>query len=219
MLLLIDNYDSFAYNLARYFVRLGCEIRVIRNDATTAAEIEQWAPKAIVLSPGPCTPQEAGCCVDLVRTLSSRTPMLGVCLGHQAIIAAFGGRIVRCPPMHGMTSQVFHDQRGVYRGLPTPLSVCRYHSLAADRETLPEVLDVTGETGDGLVMSVGHRDHPVIGLQFHPESILTEHGYELLDNFLRMAGIPGDQRPPCDTDELAAREVRPDQLPRRPVTF
>jgi anthranilate synthase/aminodeoxychorismate synthase-like glutamine amidotransferase len=189
MILLIDNYDSFVFNLARYFGELGEDTHVVRNDAMTVAEIADLSPDAIVLSPGPCTPNESGICVELVRQLSGTFPILGVCLGHQAIAAAFGAEIVRAPePMHGRTSLVFHDGSGLFEGLPNPLRTTRYHSLIARRDSLPSELRMTAHTEDGLVMAIEHRLHPTFGVQFHPESVLTECGHELLARFLERAG-------------------------------
>lgn len=191
MILLIDNYDSFVHNLARYFRRLGQETQVVRNDAIDVHNVRQLRPDAIVLSPGPCTPQEAGCSVALVRELAGAVPLLGVCLGHQALAAAWGGRIVRAPePMHGRTSPVLHEGRGLFRGLPSPLTAGRYHSLVAEVATLPACLAVSARTADGIIMALEHREFPVFGLQFHPESVLTSHGYRLLANFLELAGSP-----------------------------
>ncbi len=191
MILLIDNYDSFVYNLARYFERLGHAVRVVRNteiDADGAASLE---PAAMVLSPGPCTPERAGRSIELVRSLHGRVPTLGVCLGHQIIAAAFGGRVVRArEPVHGRSSPVHHTGRGVFEGLPNPLVAGRYHSLAVDQPSLPDCLEVAARTDDGTVMAIEHRTLPVVGLQFHPESILTDCGYRLLAAFLRRAGLP-----------------------------
>jgi len=186
MIVLIDNYDSFTYNLYQYLCELGAEVTVIRNDAATVEEIVAMQPERVVLSPGPCTPKEAGICVPLIRALAGRVPLLGVCLGHQAIGAAYGGDVVRAPAlMHGKVSAVHHTGKGVFRGLPSPFTAIRYHSLVVARETLPDVLEVTAETADGLVMGFRHRDIPSLeGVQFHPESILTEHGHQLLANFL-----------------------------------
>ncbi len=186
MIVLIDNYDSFTYNLYQYLCELGADVRVVRNDAVTVAEVVAMAPERVVLSPGPCTPNEAGICVPLIHALAGRVPMLGVCLGHQAIGAAYGGDVVRAPTlMHGKVSAVHHTGQGVFRGLPSPFTAIRYHSLVVARETLPDVLEVTAETADGLVMGFRHRAIPNLeGVQFHPESILTEHGHELLANFL-----------------------------------
>ncbi len=186
MIALIDNYDSFTYNLYQYLCELGADVRVVRNDAATVAEIVAMAPERVVLSPGPCTPKEAGICVPLIHALAGHVPILGVCLGHQAIGAAYGGDVVRAPHlMHGKVSAVHHTGQGIFRGLPSPFTAIRYHSLVVARETLPDVLEVTAETADGLVMGVRHREIPGLeGVQFHPESILTEHGHQLLGNFL-----------------------------------
>jgi anthranilate synthase component 2 len=188
MIVLIDNYDSFTYNLYQYLCELGADVRVIRNDAATVEDIVALKPERVVLSPGPCTPKEAGICVPLIHALAGRVPLLGVCLGHQAIGAAYGGDVVRAPTlMHGKVSAVHHAGQGVFRGLPSPFTAIRYHSLVVARETLPDVLEVTAETADGLVMGFRHREIPSLeGVQFHPESILTEHGHQLLANFLEM---------------------------------
>ncbi len=182
----IDKKDSFTYNLYQYLCELGADVRVVRNDAATVAEIVAMAPERVVLSPGPCTPKEAGICVPLIHALAGHVPILGVCLGHQAIGAAYGGDVVRAPHlMHGKVSAVHHTGQGIFRGLPSPFTAIRYHSLVVARETLPDVLEVTAETADGLVMGVRHREIPGLeGVQFHPESILTEHGHQLLGNFL-----------------------------------
>ncbi len=185
MLLLIDNYDSFTYNLAQYLGELGAEVRVVRNDAIDVAGIASLAPEYIVVSPGPCTPDQAGVSLAAIREFSGKIPLLGVCLGHQAIGQAFGGRVVRARTlMHGKTSPVRHDGRGVFRGLPMPFEAGRYHSLAISREGFPECLEITAETEDGEIMGVRDRTRPVEGVQFHPESVLTEHGHTLLKNFL-----------------------------------
>ena len=219
MILLIDNYDSFVFNLARYFERLGQPPEVVRNDATTADDVARLNPNAVVISPGPCTPVEAGCSVDVVRQLAHRVPILGVCLGHQAIAAAYGGRIIRAhEPMHGRTSQVRHEGQGLFAGVDNPLTVCRYHSLVADPATLPECLRATAWTADGTIMALEHRTYPVLGVQFHPESILTDSGYDLLGNFLRIAGIAVGQAPSF-ASELVAAPVAASPLPERPVTF
>ena len=190
MILLIDNFDSFAHNLARYLRRLGVEVRVVRNNQITPAEVESLAPRAVVLSPGPCTPREAGCSLELVRRFQESLPILGVCLGHQTIAAAAGASIVRAPlPMHGRTSPIEHCGRGIFAGLPSPLEVCRYHSLVVEEATLPECLEITARGGDGTIMAIAHRTRPVVGVQFHPESILSAGGYPLLAGFLRQAGI------------------------------
>lgn len=219
MVLLIDNYDSFVHNLARYFMRLGQETVVIRNDHTDATKVQRLRPKAIVLSPGPCTPLEAGCSLEIVRRLAGQTPILGVCLGHQTIAAALGGRIVRSPhPMHGRTSLVYHDGRGVFAGAPQPLRVCRYHSLAVDEASLPAELEVTAKTADGVIMGLRRRPWPVVGVQFHPESVLTEGGYLLLANFLRLAGIEPAPIPNIAEERPALPETPPVTYDR-PITF
>jgi anthranilate synthase/aminodeoxychorismate synthase-like glutamine amidotransferase len=183
---MIDNYDSFTYNLVQYLGELGADVRVARNDAITLDEIETLAPAGIVISPGPCTPNEAGISVPLIRRFAGEIPILGVCLGHQAIGQAFGGRIVRSERvMHGKLSSIAHDGEGVFAGLPSPFRATRYHSLAIDRATLPPTLAVTASADDGEIMGVRHREFAVEGVQFHPEAILTEHGKHLLDNFLR----------------------------------
>ena len=189
MLLLIDNYDSFTYNLYQYLAELGAEPLVRRNDEISVAEAEALRPTHLVLSPGPCTPREAGVCVALIQALGSRIPILGVCLGHQCIGVAFGGVVVRAPePVHGKVSQIRHRGAGVFRGLPSPFDATRYHSLIVERATMPAELEVTAETDDGLVMGLRHRDYPIEGVQFHPESILTSEGKRLLANFLAADG-------------------------------
>ena len=190
MLLMIDNYDSFTYNLVQYFGELGVEVRVHRNDEITLEQIEAMQPAQLVISPGPCTPAEAGISVAAIRAFAGKLPILGVCLGHQSIGAAFGGRIVRAQKlMHGKTSPVHHRDVGVFRGLPDPLTCTRYHSLAIERASLPECLEITAWTDDGEIMGVRHRTLEVEGVQFHPESILTERGHDLLRNFLDRASI------------------------------
>jgi anthranilate synthase component 2 len=185
MLLMIDNYDSFSYNLVQYFGELGADVRVFRNDAITLDEVQALAPDHIVVSPGPCTPGEAGISVPLIRQFAGRIPILGVCLGHQAIGQAFGGRIVRAQRvMHGKVSSISHTGTDVFKGLPSPYTVTRYHSLAIDRSTMPDDLVVTATSDDGEVMGVRHRTLAVEGVQFHPEAILTEHGRHMLGNFL-----------------------------------
>ena len=185
MLLLIDNYDSFTYNLVQYLGELGADVHVHRNDAITLEQVAAWQPEKIVISPGPCTPNEAGISVLLIERFAGKTPILGVCLGHQAIGQAFGGRIVRARHvMHGKVSPVIHDGRGVFAGLPSPLTGTRYHSLAIDPDTMPACLEVTATSDDGEVMGVRHREFAVEGVQFHPEAILTEHGHALLKNFV-----------------------------------
>jgi anthranilate synthase component II len=185
MLLMIDNYDSFTYNLVQYFGELGEEVVVHRNDEITLAEIERLAPDRICISPGPCSPAEAGISVPLLQHFAGKLPILGVCLGHQAIGQAFGGRVVRAATlMHGKTSPIKHRGGGVFRGLPDPLVAARYHSLAVERASLPEALEVTAWTDDGEIMGLRHRTLPIEGVQFHPESIATEHGHAMLKNFL-----------------------------------
>jgi anthranilate synthase/aminodeoxychorismate synthase-like glutamine amidotransferase len=185
MILLIDNYDSFVYNLARYVRELGGEALVRRNDITVR-EVAALAPSHIIISPGPCTPREAGVSSSLIQEFGRSTPTLGVCLGHQCIGAAYGGEIIRARrPMHGKTSAIHHAGTGVFSGLPDPFRATRYHSLAIDPQQLPAALEVVATTADGEIMGVAHREHPVTGVQFHPESVLTEGGYELLGNFLR----------------------------------
>jgi anthranilate synthase/aminodeoxychorismate synthase-like glutamine amidotransferase len=185
MLLMIDNYDSFTYNLVQYLRELGAEVAVHRNDRIGLEEIRALRPERIVLSPGPCSPAEAGICCDVIRTFGADTPVLGVCLGHQCIGAAYGGRIVRADRlMHGKTSPIHHDGRGVFRELPNPFEATRYHSLLVERGTLPDCLEIAAETAEGEVMGVRHRSDPVEGVQFHPESILTQCGKALLANFL-----------------------------------
>ena len=185
---LIDNYDSFTFNLVHYLGELGAEVSVWRNDEITVADTLASRPDAIVLSPGPCTPNEAGVCLELVRSASETTPMLGVCLGHQAIGQAFGGDIVRAPaPMHGKVSRISHHAHGLFRGLNGPFQATRYHSLIIERASTPSELEITAESDDGLVMGVEHHDRPVFGVQFHPESIASEHGRQILRNFLDLA--------------------------------
>ena len=195
MLLLIDNFDSFVHNLARYFQRLGQVTRVVRNNAITITEIRELNPAAIILSPGPCTPSEAGCSLEVVRTFADQIPMLGVCLGHQTLGAAAlgkagGGKVIRAPePMHGRTSSIQHAANRLFAGLPNPLTVCRYHSLVLDEATLPACWKVTSRTAEGIIMAIEHKEQPLFGVQFHPEAVLSEGGYELLANFLRLANI------------------------------
>ncbi|MDQ6747704.1 MAG: aminodeoxychorismate/anthranilate synthase component II [Candidatus Dormibacteraeota bacterium] len=184
-LLVVDNYDSFTYNLVQYLGELGEAPEVVRNDALTVAEVVARAPLGVVISPGPCTPMEAGISTDLVRELGPTIPILGVCLGHQCIGEAYGGVIVRAPQvMHGKLSLIHHDGEGVFAGIANPFTATRYHSLVIDPQTVPAALVVTARTEDGVIMGVRHREHPVEGVQFHPESILTEGGHRLLDNFL-----------------------------------
>jgi anthranilate synthase/aminodeoxychorismate synthase-like glutamine amidotransferase len=219
MILLIDNYDSFVFNLARYFERLGQRTMVLRNDAIDASGVRSLKPAAVVLSPGPCTPSEAGCSLEIVKDLHREFPILGVCLGHQAIGQAFGGRIIRAAePVHGRSSPVHHCGGGLFTGLATPVAACRYHSLVVERDTLPPKLSVTATLDDGTIMAIEHRELPVFGVQFHPESVLTHDGYRLLANFLKLSGcdVPGEieslrtETPPHQT---------PYSPPLAPVTF
>ena len=187
MILLLDNYDSFTYNLAQYLGELGCNVEVHRNDRISVEEIARRKPERIVISPGPCTPQDAGICVDLIQRLAGKFPILGVCLGHQAIGAAFGGRVIRAPKLfHGKTSTIHHDSKGVFRKLADPFTATRYHSLIVERKSLPRELTITAETDDGIIMGFRHRRHKLEGVQFHPESVLTESGKQLLKNFLSL---------------------------------
>jgi anthranilate synthase component II len=188
MILLIDNYDSFTFNLVHFLGDVGGRCEVVRNDKLTVQEAMARNPEAIVLSPGPCTPNEAGICLDLITAAAGRIPLLGVCLGHQAIGQAFGGQVIRAPkPMHGKLSAVSHDGTGILEGVPNPFSATRYHSLIVARETLPDTLIPTASTDDGLIMAMHHRDFAIHGVQFHPESIASEHGHRILANFLAIA--------------------------------
>ena len=188
MILVVDNYDSFTYNLVHYLAELGADTRVIRNDAMGVNEALALGAEGVLLSPGPCAPDQAGICLDIIRQAPPHLPILGVCLGHQAIGQAFGGEVVRAKQlMHGKTSPIRHEGRSVFAGLPDPFTATRYHSLAVRRESLPECLQVTAWTEDGEIMGLAHRERPIHGVQFHPESIATEHGHELLDNFLKLA--------------------------------
>ncbi|MFY9346358.1 MAG: aminodeoxychorismate/anthranilate synthase component II [Orrella sp.] len=193
-ILMIDNYDSFTYNVVQYFGELGADVLVHRNDQITLDEIEALAPDQICVSPGPCSPTEAGISVPLILRFAGKIPILGVCLGHQAIGAAFGGRVVRAKViMHGKTSEITHTGSDVFTNLPSPFTVIRYHSLAIERETLPDCLEITAQTADGEIMGVRHKTLPVYGVQFHPESILSEHGHALLQNFLRLKQPVGEE--------------------------
>lgn len=203
MILLIDNYDSFVHNLARHFERLGQRTRVLRSDAIDADGARAMRPRAIVLSPGPCTPCDAGASLDIVRKLHAEIPMLGVCLGHQVIAAALGGRIARTAPVHGQASMIRHNGTGLFAGLPSPLAVGRYHSLVVEPVSLPDALRPTAWTDAGELMAFQHSELPVFGVQFHPESILSEHGYALLANFLRGTGC--DLK--CDVARLSKSEM------------
>ena len=187
MLLMIDNYDSFTFNIVQYFGQLGEEVQVFRNDRITLAEIEALAPARLVISPGPCSPEEAGISVAAIKHFAGKIPILGVCLGHQSIGAAFGGRVVRSSTlMHGKTSPIHHNGEGLFRGLPNPFSATRYHSLVVERSSFPDCLDITAWVEEGEVMGLAHKELPVWGVQFHPESILTEGGMDILGNFLEM---------------------------------
>jgi anthranilate synthase component 2 len=193
MLVLIDNYDSFTYNLVHFLGELGATCEVFRNDKITSADVLKLKPKGIVLSPGPCTPNEAGICLDLIAAAGPRIPILGVCLGHQAIGQAYGGKVIRAPVlMHGKLSKVTHKGKGIFKGLPKTFEATRYHSLIVERASLPDTLAITAETtqnGAKLIMGLQHKTHPVYGVQFHPESIASEHGHALLANFLDIAGL------------------------------
>lgn len=194
MLLLIDNYDSFTYNLVHFLGELGAEARVVRNDKITVADAMALAPQAIVLSPGPCTPNEAGICLELIEKAGPTIPILGVCLGHQAMGQVYGGKVIRAPHlMHGKLSAVANTGKGVFKGLPRTFEATRYHSLIVERDSLPDCLEVTAETG-GLIMGMQHKTLPVHGVQFHPESIASEHGHALLANFLELAGMAPRRR-------------------------
>jgi len=190
MILVVDNYDSFTYNLVHYLAELGAQTHVVRNDDLTVEEAWALKPEAVLLSPGPCAPDQAGICLSLIETAAETMPILGVCLGHQSIGQAFGGEVVRAKTlMHGKTSPILHEGRGVFGGLPSPFTATRYHSLAVRRETLPDALAVTAWTEDGEIMGLSHRTRPIHGVQFHPESIATQHGHEMIANFLDLAGV------------------------------
>ncbi|NUQ00817.1 MAG: aminodeoxychorismate/anthranilate synthase component II [Armatimonadetes bacterium] len=187
MVLMIDNYDSFTYNLVQYLGELGCDVQTYRNDALTVADIERLAPERIVISPGPCTPNEAGISIEVLTHFAGKLPIFGVCLGHQSMGQAFGGEVVRAGRlMHGKTSPILHDGRGLFAGVPSPFTAVRYHSLLVRRESLPDCLEISAETDQGEIMGLRHKEYPIEGVQFHPESIATEHGMELLRNFLAM---------------------------------
>ncbi len=203
MLLLIDNYDSFTYNLYQYLSELGADVLVMRNDEISAEEAAALAPSHVVISPGPCTPREAGVSRAIVERLGPRIPLLGVCLGHQCVGEVFGGRVVRAPePVHGKVARIRHTARGIFQELPNPFEATRYHSLVVERATLPASLQITAETDDGLIMGLRHREYPIEGVQFHPESILTPAGKDLLRNFLQSAAVP-----PIQTGMEARRQL------------
>jgi len=187
MILLIDNYDSFVFNLYQYLGHLGEEIKVVRNDKITVSEIEELAPNHIIISPGPCTPNEAGVSLEVVKHFANKVPILGVCLGHQVIGQVHGGEVVRADRlMHGKTSEIYHDGKTIFKGLKNPLTVARYHSLIVKRDTLSECFEISAETSEGEIMAFRHKEALIEGVQFHPEAILTEQGYELLENFLKL---------------------------------
>ncbi len=218
MIVLIDNYDSFVHNLARYFRELGQETRVVRNDACDVAALERWSPQAIVISPGPCTPAEAGISMTVIRELGPRVPILGVCLGHQAIAAALGGRIIRArEPVHGCSSSVHHSETGLFAGVPNPMRAGRYHSLVVDVASLPEDLTITARATDGTPMAIEHARWPVWGVQFHPESVLTESGHTILRNFLNLAGVPSVGEPEGAREGNAMTGELDDWPPRGPL--
>ena len=221
MILVVDNYDSFVHNLARYCRRLGSETIVCRNDELTVAEVEQLQPQAIVLSPGPGKPEQAGISVELVRRFHQQIPLLGVCLGHQAIAVALGALVHRAAEsMHGRASEVWHDGSSLFTGVPSPFVAGRYHSLVVEEATLPSELEISARTQEGTIMAVEHKSLPVVGIQFHPESILTEHGFQVLFNFFVRAGIAKES--PVEKLQVSERAVlsRPEStFPTQPVTF
>lgn len=219
MILLIDNYDSFVYNLARYVRELGAEPLVRRHDAITLEEIASLAPSHIIISPGPCSPAEAGISTAVVRRFGAAVPILGVCLGHQCIGAAYGGEIVRARrPMHGKTSEIRHDGTGIFEGLPSPFTATRYHSLVIAPGSLPRGLRVTATAEDGEIMAVQHLEHPVVGVQFHPESVLTRYGYRMLDRFLRGRGARSSELPElADGGGRPSESLQPSPASRPPV--
>ena len=220
MIVLIDNYDSFVHNLARYFERLGQPTRVLRNDAVDAAGVIAMRPDAIVLSPGPCTPDKAGHAMEIVRGCWEQTPILGVCLGHQIIAQALGGKIIRAiRPMHGVASPIVHDGKGVFAGIPSPMTIGRYHSLIVEEASLPAEFEVSARSEENEMMSLRHRTKPVVGVQFHPESILSEQGYALLAGFLRLAGLPTPDSLPTIESERPQPTKRPMMPPLTPVPY
>lgn len=195
MIIVIDNYDSFTYNLVQYLGELGEEVLVYRNDEITLDEIDKLNPDHLLISPGPCTPNEAGISLELIERFKGQIPIFGVCLGHQAIGQAFGGEVVRAERlMHGKTSEVLHDKKSVFADIPSPFTATRYHSLVVRRETLPDCLEVSAETADGEIMGLRHKEYPIEGVQFHPESIITNHGHQLLANFLKLKGAAGSKQ-------------------------
>ncbi len=217
MILLIDNYDSFVHNLARYLQLLGQETAVVRNDRISVAEVRGMRPQAVVVSPGPGAPDNAGNALEIVRAIADDIPLLGVCLGHQTIAAAFGARIVKAKPMHGRTSLIRHDGRGVFTDLPNPLTVCRYHSLVVERSWEGAGFEISAESDDGHVMAIRRRNSLTVGVQFHPEAVLIAAGYPLLTNFLTMAGCaPRSQAPPT---ELVRKQPPASPWPDSPATF
>jgi anthranilate synthase/aminodeoxychorismate synthase-like glutamine amidotransferase len=220
LIVLVDNYDSFVHNLARYFERLGVATRVVRNDATSVDSLLTWQPQAIVLSPGPCGPDEAGISLEVVRRLYTKIPLLGVCLGHQTIAQALGATIVRGrQPIHGQSSLITHQNSRLFAGLPNPMAVGRYHSLVVDPTSLGGDLVATAHTDDGVLMALEHRTLPVFGVQFHPESILTEAGFSLLANFLNIAGVGSLAAADAMTSELELASPPPRVLPSTPIAY
>lgn len=223
MILLLDNYDSFVFNLARYLQELGAETTVVRNDALSVAEVERLRPQAIVISPGPCTPWEAGISMDVIRHLGAQIPMLGVCLGHQAMASALGGQVIRAPePIHGRTALITHHGQNVLAGLANPFRAMRYHSLIVDAVSLPPELQIVAQTTDGIPMALEHRTWPLYGLQFHPESVLTEGGHRMLANFLQLAGLTPLDPPEGEVTIPVAAEAdwhtsEIDSVPSRPL--
>lgn len=194
MIIVIDNYDSFTYNLVQYLGELGQEVKVFRNDEITLDEIDHLKPDHLLISPGPCTPNEAGISLALIERFKGKIPIFGVCLGHQSIGQAFGGEVVRAEKlMHGKTSEVIHDQKTIFAGIPSPFTATRYHSLVVRRETLPDCLEISAETADGEIMGLRHKEYRIEGVQFHPESIITNHGHQLLDNFLKLPAAAGNK--------------------------
>lgn len=204
MILLIDNYDSFTFNIVHFLGDLGAETEVVRNDKMTATEVYTRAPQAVILSPGPCGPDQAGICLELIKNAPENLPIFGICLGHQAIGQVFGGKVIRAPQiMHGKISHIKHTNKGVFAGLPDKYTATRYHSLIVERDSLPDCLEITAETQDGIIMGLSHKTRPVHGVQFHPESIASQHGHQLLANFLKIAGMKPNPAPTNATLELS----------------